>query len=420
MYHQMVNTSPAPNAAEPPSCDDSQSEPSATIIDFAEQPATTMRELAIRLEQQELVAAFGLFALRIPNIDQALDQACEVAARGLGTRFAKVLEFRPSTQDFLLCNGVGWNPGVVGNATVGADLASPAGFALRTKMPVVSNHLAIESRFRTPAVLAEHGIHRAINVIIAEPAGLPFGVLEADSSDRQQFTTHDIAFMQSLANILAASLERQRWSRAQERLVREKNMLMQEAHHRIKNSLQLVQTLLHLQARAATDAGERARLNDAASRILSIAAVHERLHEEGAVERVELGPYLQGLLRSICTSAGRATVPELDVEPMELPAEHATPIGMIGVELVMNALKYGGEPIRVTVRKTDAGVELVVCDSGPGFPGHFDPKSASGLGMRLISAMARAPGAISVDRSGPQACIRVQITFPQLNHRTQA
>ena len=180
-------------------------------------------------------------------------------------------------------------------------------------------------------------------------------MLEADSSDRSQFTTHDVAFLQSLANIVAASIARQQHTASQELLLREKDVLMQEVHHRVKNSLQLVQTMLYLQARSIVDEGERARLNDAAARIMSIAAVHERLHAEHAVERVELGPYLSGLLTSVCATLGNGTVPVVEVEPMELPAEHVTPVGLIAVELVTNALKYGAEPIKVTVTPDGRG-----------------------------------------------------------------
>ena len=380
--------------------------------------SSAAQELSLRLAQQELVAAFGMFALRAPDVEQVFDQVCAVAARGLGTPFAKLLEIRPDTQDFILRNGIGWKPGVVGHEIVGADLASPAGFALRTRMPVVSNHLAGESRFRTPAVLAAHGIHRAINVIVAEDDGIPFGVLEADSTDRQQFTVHDIAFLQSLANITAAAINQHRQKAAQEALLREKDILMQEVHHRVKNSLQLVQTMLYLQARSVQDEGERARLNEAAARIMSISSVHERLHEAGSLERVELGPYLSGLLTSVCTSLAGGAMPDVTVERMQLPAEHVTPIGLIAVELVTNALKYGAEPIRVAVIKTAIGVDVAVSDAGPGFPDGFDPSATRSLGMRLVAAMARTPDAVSVDRSAGQACVRVRVTFTALPGQT--
>ncbi|WP_158747518.1 sensor histidine kinase [Acidisphaera sp. L21] len=373
-------------------------------------------ELTVRLQQQELVASFGMFAFRGAELDSVLDQACEVAAKGLNTAYSKVLEYRPTTQDFLLRNGVGWREGVVGRVALGADLASPAGFALRTKMPVVSNHLTQEARFRTPAVLAEHGIHRAINVIIEVEGSLPFGVLEADSSDRYQFTVHDLSFMQALANILSAAITRQRQSVVQQELLQQKDMLMQEVHHRVKNNLQLVHTMLHLQARGIPDGSEKSRLQEAASRIMSIAAVHRRLHEEGAVERVELASYLEGLMADMSESLGAAMAERpiaLDVDPMKLPSEHVTPVGLITVEMITNALKYGAGAIAVRVRKTDLGVDISVQDDGAGFPDDYKPGSGASLGMRLIAALARSRDAISVGRTEGGTIVTVRVSFSQ-------
>ena len=390
-------------------------------ISRVEEPVTpTQVELSIRLAQQELVAAFGMFSIRSADLDGILDQACQIAARGLNMRFAKVLKFRTETKDFLLTHGVGWHAGIVGNAVLGADLASPAGYAFQTKMPVVSNHLSTEARFRTPQLLVEHGIHRAINVIIGDESSAPFGVLEADSTERLQFTKHDVAFMQSLANVLAAALDRQKQQATQAALLREKDLLMQEVHHRIKNSLQLVQTMLYLQARAVEDEGESSRLNEAAARIASIAAVHRQLHEVGAIDRVDLPSYLEGLLAEI---AGSLTSPDtqrpitVDAAPLRLPAEHVTPIGLIAVELATNALKYGDGAISMRVRESPAGVCIEVEDQGAGFPEGFNPASSRSLGMRLIAALARSPGAISVSRSGDKTLVTVQVTFPELAAR---
>ena len=84
-------------------------------------------EVALRLRQLKLVADYGLFALRHTDLAAILQRACRTSAEGLGTEFAKVLRYRPELEDFLVIHGVGWREGVVGHATVGADIASPAG-----------------------------------------------------------------------------------------------------------------------------------------------------------------------------------------------------------------------------------------------------------------------------------------------------
>ncbi len=373
--------------------------------------ADSFDELSMRLYQQELVAGFGLFALRGESLDDILQQACDCAARGLGTRFAKVLQYRAATDDFLLCAGVGWRDGVVGQAVLGTDLASPAGYALSTKLPVISNHLAKESRFRTPVLLAEHGIHRALNVIIEDEGDLPFGVLEADSTDRNEFNERDIAFVQSLANALGTSVRRHAKDAARDRLLNDKDVLMQEVHHRVKNSLQLVQTMLQLQARGLADTDERARLEEAASRIMTIAAVHRRLHEGESILETDAQPYLAGLiddLRGAMIDKADARTIDVDVASMTLPADLITPLGLITTELVTNALKYGIGRIGVQVRRMPEGVCLMVEDEGSGFTAEFDPSRSRSLGMRLITALARNPAAVQIDRSVPFGRVIVQ------------
>lgn len=370
-------------------------------------------ELVLRLHQQEVVAAFGLQALREDNLDAVLAQACIVVAGALGSRFAKVLTYRPASTDLLVSHGVGWRDGVVGRAVLGCDLASPAGYALQTGVPVVSNHLGVEARFRSPALLAEHGVHRAINVII-EGADGPFGVLEADSTDRLAFSEHDIAFMQSIANVLSAAIDRNTRQASQRAMLAEKDLLMQEVHHRVKNSLQLVQTMLQLQARGAAP-DERDRLQDAARRIMTIAAVHRRLHQEGSVQATEAGAYFEALLADIRVAlvGGEAARPlTLQIEPMTLLPDQITPLGLITTELITNALKYGKGAIAVALARTPDGVAITVEDQGAGFPSDFDPVANHSLGMRLISAMARSADAIVVDRTVPFGRISVRVVLP--------
>jgi two-component sensor histidine kinase len=380
------------------------------ILDGA--PATS--ELALRLRQQELVAAFGLFALREDRLDASMQEACAIAVRGLETRFSKVLTYRPQSNDLLIGYGIGWMEGVVGHVVLGSDLASPAGYALHTGVPVVSNHLAQEGRFRTPKVLADHGILRAINVIIVGERGAPFGVLEADSTDRLDFTVHDLAFMQSLGNVLSAAVDRNARQTAQEALLREKDLLMQEVHHRVKNSLQLVQTMLQLQARGIPDGEERDRLQDAASRIMTIAAVHRRLHQEGGIDGTDAANYLRGLIEDIGASLtpDAALRPiEVDVEPFIISADRITPLGLIATELVTNALKYGKGRVLVRVTGSESGLTISVEDEGEGFPDDFDPALSKSLGMRLVTALARTSDAIEIDRSVPFGRVTARVAF---------
>jgi signal transduction histidine kinase/ActR/RegA family two-component response regulator len=166
-------------------------------------------ELEARLRQQALLVEFGRRALADPNFEQMLEQASRMAALGMQVRFCKVLEYLPDKNSLLVRAGVGWHEGVVGHVTIGAEMDSPAGYALHTGKPVISNHLLTEHRFSTPELLLEHGVQRALNVILLGD-GRPYGVLEVDSELPGSFTEHDIDFLQAIANLLGLALERQR------------------------------------------------------------------------------------------------------------------------------------------------------------------------------------------------------------------
>ena len=132
-----------------------------------------------RIRQQEILAELGVLALQGTPLRELLAKTASLTSEGLKSEFCKVLEYQPKEARFLVTAGVGWGPDVIGVATVGADIESPAGYALITGKPVISNHLENEERFRTPELLAKHGIRRAMNVIL-QGDGSPYGVLEAD------------------------------------------------------------------------------------------------------------------------------------------------------------------------------------------------------------------------------------------------
>jgi two-component sensor histidine kinase len=396
----------------------------------ASQDELSAPELSLRLHQQGRVAAFGCLAMRTPDLQGILDEASLAAAAGLNTKFAKVLEFLPGQECFLVRSGVGWEPGVVGHARVGGDLQSPAGYAFRTGEPVISNHLASDQRFRTPALLVQHGITSAINVLVQAGDKAPFGVLEVDSTHRDDFTTHDSHFLQALANALAVAVETQQRNEAREkmladmqallevnhRLLQDKDLLMQEVHHRVRNSLQLVRTILAMQARGMANEDARVQIEKASGRIMAIAAVHQRLYDGGAINAADAGDYLRGLLTDMRDLVPEATGDRelhIDIDPFQLPADDLTALGLITGELVTNALKHGRGKIDVTVRRRIDGLEIAVADEGDGFPEGFDPAARKGLGMRVIAALSKLPkrDAIFVDRSVTHARLIVKTAF---------
>ena len=147
----------------------------------------TGRALRQRIRQQELLAELGVLALQGTTFMDMLQHGARITAEGQKAEYCKVLEYISAENRLLVRAGVGCEEGIVGSATVGADHESPSGYALRTGKPVISNHLENEQRFRTPELLAEHGVRRAMNVIL-QGDGSPFGVLEVDSTSECEFS----------------------------------------------------------------------------------------------------------------------------------------------------------------------------------------------------------------------------------------
>jgi GAF domain-containing protein len=126
----------------------------------------TRDELPYRLRQQSLLGEFGRIAMQTRDYRQILQRATELCAQGLQARFAKVLEYLPDESRLMVRAGVGWAEDTIDIVSLAADIGSPAGYAYQTGATVISNHLEAETRFRTPQLLADHGVRRAINVLI--------------------------------------------------------------------------------------------------------------------------------------------------------------------------------------------------------------------------------------------------------------
>lgn len=358
-----------------------------------------------RVRQQELLTELGLLALKGTPFLELLEHTARLTAEGLRAEFCKVMEYLPETNRLLVRAGVGWGPGVVGSATVGADLESPAGYALQTGAPVLSNHLDNEERFRTPELLVEYGIQRAINVIL-QGSGKPYGVLEVDSRSEGEFSERDIVFLQGAANLLGMAIERQRIERDLRTALDRHRMLLAEVNHRVNNSLQIVGSLMHLQSRTTESAEVKRHLREASNRIAAIARAHQRLYQTDEFSTLDLAAYLT----EVCTDLIQAlpgTAVELEAsEHVVVSTDKAILVALLINELVTNVAKYAypGQDARawVSLERRGERVRISVRDEGVGLPPGFDLKGGSGLGMRLIETfVSQLRAQLEVSRREP-------------------
>jgi two-component sensor histidine kinase len=358
----------------------------------------TGRALRLRIRQQELLAELGVLALQRTSFTDLLNHTARMTAEGLDAEYCKIMEYIPADKRLLVRAGVGWGEGVVGNATVGADLNSPAGYALQTGNPVISNHLENEERFRTPELLVEHGIRRAMNVIL-QGDGLPFGVLEVDSRSEGEFGEHDIAFLQGAANILGMAIEQQQYQRKLQAALDRHQILLKEVNHRVKNSLQLVSSMLQLQANTVGDPALSERLIEASTRILAVGRAYNRLAYNADYENIDLVGYLREVVEDLEAAVAPCKIQLETSKEIRFAADRAILVALIVNELILNAGRhaYPDSPdgvIRLQLVLSDnKAVSISVSDDGVGLPTDFNPALTKRLGTRIVQALAGQLGA---------------------------
>ncbi|MBK8025768.1 MAG: PAS domain-containing protein [Chloroflexi bacterium] len=181
--------------------------------------------------------------------------------------------------------------------------------------------------------------------------------------------------------------------------LREKEVLLKEIHHRVKNNLQIISSLLSLQSSSMEDPRTLAQFQDSQNRIRSMALVHERLYRSENLARVEFDKYLHELVDSLVqtyNSRSKNITAKVDAEAVMLDIDIAIPCGLIVNELVSNALKHAfpnGLPGQIGVEmdqdRDDSRYRLVVFDNGVGMPENMDYRGTPSLGLKLVRSPTR-------------------------------
>jgi PAS domain S-box-containing protein len=221
-------------------------------------------------------------------------------------------------------------------------------------------------------------------------------------------------FLLCFVNISAKRREEARIRTA----LKEKEILLGEIHHRVKNNLQIVSSLLNLQAARVEDHAIRELLRDSQNRIHSMALIHQTLYSSKDFESVDFAQFSATLLPALIESFSidpTRIVTRVEVEPVHLPIDTAVPCGLVVNELITNALKHAfpnrarGEIHVALTRQPGNEVLLSVSDDGIGLPEHADINTTETLGLQLVGLLAaQLDGEVSIHRSDPT---RISLRF---------
>jgi PAS domain S-box-containing protein len=396
--------------------------------------------LRARVHQQALVAELGRRALVGIALDQLMNEAVGLVSSQLAVECCNVLELLPDGR-VLFQAGVGWGEGLVGQAATEAQSAIPAAQVLRTQAPVVVEDLRTDGRFPDATLLRKHGVVSSLNIPLFGHER-PFGVLGAHTTRRRRFTDEDIHFVQSVANILSAAIER-KWleQRHQEQHLHRAEQMMAIGQvaagvaHELRNPLTSIKGLVQVNLREA-------RAHDLPDEDLTVIE-HEIRRMERTLqtfldfarppkpERRWLDPAAV-VERVFALVAGRAKKQGVSLRlakpeaPVWLEADQDQ-LQQLLLNLVLNSLDAmpQGGLVEVELRPPRDGlVELHVRDTGPGIPAHILPKvfetfvsskeTGVGLGVPVSKRIAEDHGGSLSAYNLPEggACFVLRLPAP--------
>jgi two-component sensor histidine kinase len=280
--------------------------------------------------------------------------------------------------------------------------------AIQQAGPLVVPDARDDPRFSAnPLVLGEPFIRFYAGATIRTPDNQAIGTVCVLSPDpRTGFSTKDQERLSYLADIVSHELELRLVARRAQRYAENLEVLSQEIHNQVANSLQLIADVLEIQAGSTRDRTVAAALKNALMRVTAVGSVHRQLRQQSSSESGDAKAYLGMLMRAVW----RGLAPDgpdrgiaVDVpDRLSLPTDLLPRLGMVATELVMNAIRFGRGTISVSVAPVPGGIVLTVDDEGDGLPpGAADTPTPGNLGFQLIRMLA-GDNALAVDPANPR------------------
>lgn len=254
---------------------------------------------------------------------------------------------------------------------------------------------AMPGELATRRILKMQGIESLVAIPLVDGEGiLGFVGFDAMKTGRV-FSDREIELLRVLAEIVSNALARHAAEKEVRRLVSEKETLLTEVHHRVKNNITAIAALLRLSAEEAVGEEAQATLRNARGRLESMRSLYDRLLLERDYSALSAKTYLEELVAAILELAPGKQRPFVTVtaEDVQLDVKQLFPLGLVVNELVTNALKYAfaestGGSVDISLHARDGSLELVVRDDGTGLPASYNRESSTGFGLTLVEMLA--------------------------------
>lgn len=350
----------------------------------------------LRRNEARMRSLVDLFQYKIESVQGFLDYALDQAISLTASRVGYICFYDEESRQFTLNT---WSKEVMRECSIREprtvyqlDRTGIWGEAIRQHKPIMINDFQSPDPLKKGYPEGHVELYRFLTIpVITEGtivAVVGVGNKESDYDER------DILQLTLLMDAVWKVVEQKKSSIEITRLLKEKELLLREVHHRVKNNMSIIMSLLSLQSQTGGDPGAMAALNDARTRIQSMMIVYDKLYRSSDFRNVSLREYLTKLIDEIIASYTISTRVAVDkhIDDFPLHASRLFPIGIILNEVLTNAMKYAfngrtSGRITVNVSRNDANIEMVVHDDGPGFTENARSGSDPGFGTRLIKMM---------------------------------
>jgi PAS domain S-box-containing protein len=365
------------------------------------------REVRVRARQQETLARLGERALTEGDLQKFFNEVVTTVGEILDLEMVKILELVPGDAELLLRAGIGWHAGLVGAANVSTTRDTQAGYTLASGRPVIVEDLASETRFTGAPLLKEHGVVSGLTAPIAGRDGRAYGVLGAHTAKRRKFNDYDVAFLASVANVVAGAIQRRQLDQRHELMIR-------ELRHRSGNLFSQLLALFSQTAKNSRGVADLVAKYEA--RVLALANAH-RLITEGGWKSTSLSELLNTLLAPFLDRVSFSG-PNVFLEP-----DPTFGLSMAVHELATNASKHGSlsNPsgrvgLSWTVTRTQQGLTLVLQWKESRGPAPRRTRRV-GFGSRLINMVIERQLNGQVEQSFTAEGLHSLLTVPLTHER---